>query len=143
MEKATATGTDRRALRIVRVEQQLGRRLLFAGETSAQCAICGEEFPPNLLVAAHIKQRAECDDSERKDLENILMANCPTCDALYERGYLSISSGGHVITAGNSSYPPGFKGLLQTISGKKCSAFSPDSEGYFEWHRNNRFLEGG
>ena len=39
-------------------EQARLRRELFTGQTDAECDLCGREFPIELLVATHIKQRS-------------------------------------------------------------------------------------
>ena len=54
-------------------QRELRKRLLSRGKT---CAICGDNFQENLLVAAHIKKRSECTDKEKGDLNNIAMLAC-------------------------------------------------------------------
>lgn len=118
----------------VRLEQGLLRKYLLGGRTSADCALCGETFPISLLVAAHIKPRAACSDSERKQYKTNLMAVCALgCDALFERGYLSVARGRVVSGPLKAS---GFAGdRVGAISGRVCSKRSPASASHFKWHR--------
>ena len=39
----------------------------------AHCAICGDLYPVRFLVAAHIKPRSVCTETERRDLTNVAM----------------------------------------------------------------------
>jgi hypothetical protein len=49
-------------------------------------------FPVDLLVAAHIKRRSLCSETERRDLHNVAMLACKFgCDALFEEGYWLVS----------------------------------------------------
>src|SRR5688500_10260595 len=82
---------DRQVQTTARIEQAYLRRRLFGDRPTGTCAICGQELPTDLLVAAHIKRRASSDQTERADVRNNVMAACAFgCDDLYERGYLSV-----------------------------------------------------
>ena len=57
---------DRKIEAIQRAEQAYLRRMLFPGP-DALCDLCGRRFEIEFLVAAHVKNRAACSDSERRD----------------------------------------------------------------------------
>jgi len=77
-----------------RLEQGILRAYVLGGQDSSECALCGETFPVDLLVAAHIKRRASCSDAERRNYESNLMAVCAFgCDDLFERGYIAVRAG--------------------------------------------------
>lgn len=77
-----------------RVEQSLLRALLLGGMATGLCILCGKEFPENLLVAAHLKRRPKCSDSEKHDFCNVAALMCKFgCDDLYEKGYIFIAAG--------------------------------------------------
>ena len=77
-----------------RREQSALRRLKMRGRAVAACSICGESFPASLLIAAHIKPRADASHAERLDHEhNVLLACLLGCDALFERGFIVVKNG--------------------------------------------------
>ena len=117
-----------------RAEQSKLRKLLLGRGNS--CAVCGTKLPSDLLVAAHIKKRSECTDSEKGDLSNIAMLACKLgCDALYEHGYLVVNKDG-IVEAGKDSIPSNNYGeLVSGRIGNRCMAHGPTTEKYFSWHR--------
>lgn len=132
--------TDAEALVKVRREQARLRELLADGRTIASCAICGHDYPIVLLVAAHIKKRARCTDEERHDLHNVAMLACTFgCDKLYEDGWITVDTTGHVRTAALDGLPDVVRGRVAALSGRDCPAYHAKSEAYFEWHRTNIF----
>ena len=87
-----------------------------------------------LLVAAHIKKRAECNKEEKLDYKNIVMPMCKFgCDELYEKHYIVITEGkirnnkSVVLTEAVQRY-------IQGIEGRDCNYWSENSEKYFVWH---------
>jgi len=77
-----------------RREQAFLRKYLFNVEKHKHCAICGKEYPVNLMVAGHIKKRSRCTLNEKLDYKNIVMPICKFgCDELYEKGYISVMDG--------------------------------------------------
>ncbi|MFD0203486.1 MULTISPECIES: HNH endonuclease [Saccharothrix] len=103
----------------------------------APCALCGRVFPVGLLVAAHIKRRAVCDDDERNDLRNVAMLACSFgCDRLFELGHITVDDDGAVLVAstGGSLDPH-----LEHLKGRVTDAFHERSAGYFRWHRRTVF----
>ncbi len=81
-----------------RVDQPILRDWLFQSKEFELCGICGNNYGVSALIAAHKKNRSECDDDERRD-PHIVMPMCVFgCDFLYERGYVYVENG--TITAG-------------------------------------------
>tara|TARA_B100001750_G_scaffold245186_1_gene264191 strand:- start:347 stop:1309 length:963 start_codon:yes stop_codon:yes gene_type:complete len=125
-----------------RVEQPYLRNLLFGGKEVCGCSICGHEFPVQLLVAAHIKQRARCTIDEKLD-DNIVMSACVFgCDSLYERGWIGIDDGG-VIRKGSisSTVAPVVSSYIDSIEGELCRAHGPSTSAYFAWHWKNKVVK--
>ena len=123
------------ASRLARAEQsELRRRLLSLGH---QCALCGRLLPSEFLVAAHIKKRSLCTDSERRDLDNIAMLACSFgCDIGYELGVLIVNENGKIEI--NPASPFGTLGsYFGHVAGKDCGAFRSATAGYFAWHREH------
>ncbi|WP_156077394.1 hypothetical protein [Saccharothrix sp. NRRL B-16314] len=125
----------------IRLEQKRLRSLLADHRTSAQCALCGDLFPLDFLVAAHIKKRASCTDDERRDLENVAMLACTFgCDALYESGWITVDDNGLVRARPLHRVPHGnMRDRLSHLRGRSCTAYTPSSAPYFEWHRTTIF----
>lgn len=122
-----------------RVEQSYLRRLLFGASDAAKCSLCRRELPVSLLIAGHIKARSECTRCERLDAKNIVFPVCLLgCDALYERGLVSISETGRILTTSQPGSPILKKVLLQ-FKGQKCSTWSESNSEYFAWHLRERF----
>lgn len=132
---------DGRAEVTVRKEQAELRRLLLGGRPSAPCDLCGDEFPADLLVAAHIKRRSVCSDDERNHLPHVAMLACRFgCDSLFESGYVTVDRTGHVRTA---PCEDGLTGLIRShlarLDGRPCRAHRTESQAYFSWHHDNVF----
>ncbi|MGW7537320.1 hypothetical protein [Amycolatopsis sp. NPDC054798] len=126
----------------VRTEQTRLRRLLANGRASAPCALCGDEFPVQFVVAAHIKKRAACTDDERRKLRDIAMLACSFgCDVLYESGWVTVDDTGCIQTVQLDGLPAGsLKLRMQHLAGRRCGAHREASEPYFAWHRTTTFL---
>jgi hypothetical protein len=135
----TAHSLDRKVEALARVEQGYLRQLLFQEQVTARCAMCGEEYPVDLLVAGHIKRRSACSDEERKDAHHVVMPVCKLgCDELFERGYISVDGTGRVV----SSTRAGTKILaehLASLRGRVCQCFREPTRRYFSWHFENAF----
>jgi hypothetical protein len=119
-----------------RTEQGIFREHLFGNKQVATCDLCGRSLPTELLVAAHIKKRASATDEERRDL-NVVMSACKLgCDELYERGYICVGySGGIEVNEACAHVTEDLAKHAKSIQGKRCSAYRPDNERYFDWHR--------
>ncbi|MFB4326419.1 HNH endonuclease [Priestia sp. BR_2] len=119
-----------------RAEQGFLRQHLFGSSLTGYCGVCGEELPVNLLVAAHIKKRAECTPEEKLDVFNIVMPMCKLgCDDLYERGYISVKDG-EIVVNEQKYLTSSLKVYIEKINKKLCLHWSEESLKYFEWHNN-------
>jgi hypothetical protein len=129
---------EREVARLVRQEQALLRDALLAGRLSAECGICGRTLPANLLVAAHIKPRSECNEGEKRDIPNIAMLACSLgCDALFERGYVSVVDG-KVRAPTLPRDPVDLTDALSSVDGLTCVYWNPSRRRYYQWHHANR-----
>jgi len=130
---------DREHSSLGRVEQSFLRRILFGSVEESICSLCGRHLPTGLLVAAHIKPRSECTEDERLDFENVVFSLCVLgCDALYERGFVSVSGGGEVCISG-ADRSRTMKSILRGFRGKRCVAWKESAAHYFDWHATRRF----
>ena len=118
-----------------RTEQGFLRDQLFSRKTVAICALCGREFPIELLRAAHIKRRAECSEEEKRDYKNNVMPTCTFgCDELFERGYLAVMNGKVKSVADHPLLSDAVKDYLERVNGRDCSWWHEGSKPYFLWH---------
>jgi hypothetical protein len=123
-----------------RTEQAFLRSQLFQGRDRESCSLCGRELLVELLVAAHIKPRSECTARERRDAACITFALCLLgCDALYERGFVSVGAAGRVVTATAAGLPAPLREQLRAVRGRCCQAWHEGTSGYFDWHYRRRF----
>ena len=121
-----------------RVEQSALREHLLQGRKSGNCLLCGRTFHAHFLVAAHIKKRSECTDSQKRDLRNIGMLNCKFgCDELYERGYISVDGSGKVVKS-TKLISPIEKQYMNSIVRASVHILSAQKP-YFAWHFQNQF----
>jgi hypothetical protein len=78
-----------------RQEQPFLRALLLNGGRSGLCFICGRRMDAKLLVAAHIKRRSECSETERRNWKGNMMLNCRFgCDERFGRGFIGFGDSG-------------------------------------------------
>jgi len=121
-----------------RKEQSYLRKKLFKGKKSAVCGICGKELPVDLLIAAHIKRRADCSKEERLDVDNIVMPMCKLgCDDLYEKGYILVQEGS-VKKNYKKWMSPVVSEYINKLDSIKCESWTENNKNYFE-HHNIRF----
>jgi hypothetical protein len=138
LAKRYAGRTEVKALRSGRREQRTLRWALGLGTGNNQCSICGRLFPDRLLIAAHIKKRSECSDSERIDIPAVAFIACSLgCDVLFEHGYIGVDENQIIVpvrsmAADNSQLSEIIKGLI----GKQINGVTEKSDGYFSWHRS-------
>lgn len=117
----------------VRREQRILRQILFNSASKHKCGICGRELPISLLVTAHIKPRAQCSDSERRDTSHNLMPLCLLgCDTLFEQGFIAVDRG-RVIEGPKKTQTRDLKKSIQSVSGSPCKYWSVESKKYFKW----------
>lgn len=122
----TTIGTARREQRFLRDQQ-----LKIRGNV---CSLCGEPFPLELLVAAHIKPRWACTEDERLDIHHVSMLTCLFgCDALFEHGYVVINADGAIEHGGRDIGRIANK--TKSLIGSTCLAFNDQSREYYAWHR--------
>ncbi len=133
--KAFAGSTDAKVQRTVRREQKLLRRALGLHKGTASCFFCGREYPTQLLVAAHIKRRSDCEHAERVDIPAVAVPACTLgCDSLFEFGYITVSEDARIIAA-NSTDENGVKQYVEPILGRHLPGVNGNNAKYFAWHR--------
>lgn len=125
--------SDRWTLGAIRTEQRFLRNQQLQLRGSS-CSLCGQSFPDEFLVAAHIKPRSACSEKERMDTRNVSMLACLFgCDALFERGYVVVGDGGIIEAARAGSGQVGDR--IEELAGRRCLAHDERSRGYFAWHQ--------
>ena len=118
---ACAEGTDSDVQSNRRREQEILRRWLFEGKIIDNCAICGNDFSKDSLVAAHKKPRSECSFNERVD-PYVVMPLCKFgCDYLYEIGLIRVC-GGTVVSSISGDITDYEKKLVEKLDGNKLDA---------------------
>lgn len=136
-ETVIVVGPDGEITVKTRAEHHQLKKLLFKGKMESQCALCGRTLPLSLLVTAHIKKRAKCSKSERVD-QHVVMAACALgCDALYEKGFISVNAEGRLIGGPKSATAPALVEQINKLAGKDVMIFGPQNEKYFAWHRSS------
>ena len=116
-----------------RKEQHFLRAFLAGGQKDAPCILCGKEYPLEFLVAAHIKRRSDCSNSEKLDFQNVAALMCKSgCDDLFEKGYVYVSEG-RVQKNKKRKTTPALDGCIERIAGKQVANW-PSSEPYYEYH---------
>lgn len=116
-----------------RKEQNALRKKLLNGKQEAECVICGELYPEDMLWAAHIKKRSKCSPEEKGDISNIAVLMCKTgCDDLFEKGYIAVKDGVIIIVGKPFTRALGMK--IEALKGRECLGWKKESEKYFEWH---------
>jgi len=129
---------DRKAAGWHRKEQAMGRKRLLKGKPNGVCQLCNREMKSEFLIAAHIKRRSECDDSEKRDLDGVMMLACKFgCDYLFEVGLISVNRGRLVVSKAledkvAKSYLANFVDAEINVRDKQFK--------YFEWHFSKRFI---
>lgn len=128
---------DQKRETLWRREQKMLRSHLFGRRDMADCTLCTRSFPTDILVAAHIKKRSECDREERLDYKNNVVPMCKLgCDDLFEHGYLVVENG--VVHQGPRD--PTTDAVRQYVDqawNVKCQHWNDDSAPYFRYHRQH------
>ena len=145
---ATDEDTTRMAEHEIRVGQhRFAKQVLENFDHS--CGFCGfspRSIPGNkLLVASHIKPWAVCDDRERLDALNGVAA-CPTHDAAFDTGLITVNGGLRVHRApkleASTRADPGveqyFGQALQSMLVIPEESERP-GDSYLAWHREHVF----
>ena len=111
-----------------RKEQRLLRKYLIEmsdsiemsdGGSSCKCQLCNRYFAAALLVAAHVKRRADCTAKEKADIENVAMLQCGGCDKLFENGYIFIDDEGSIRANDNAPLTYDVEKKLTRLDGNK------------------------
>ena len=133
---------ERSVLRTIRGEQATLKRRLLPGH-AGQCALCGRTLPRALLVAAHIKKRAMCNDEEKRDLANIAMLACTLgCDAVYEQGYVTVAPGGDILVSPLAAEFHDVAAYIDgQLAGRVVTWWTETRSPYFHWHRTHSFKD--
>jgi len=122
-----------------RTEQSKARKRLLRGRSNGTCRLCAREMSAEYLVAAHIKRRTSCSDTEKRDIDNVMMLCCKFgCDELFEHGYLSINRDGVIVKTAKKSDAVADE-YAAAFVGKKIEIL-PGQIDYFLWHFTERFL---
>ena len=103
-------------------------------EQYPSCPLTGLDIQP-LLIASHIKPWSVCNNNERLDPFNGLML-APNIDALFDSGLITFETDG-TIKISPKIDPENQKRL--GISPDMKLKIEPESEKYFEYHRNHVF----
>ncbi|MFC1779441.1 HNH endonuclease [Thermodesulfobacteriota bacterium] len=122
-----------------RVEQGWLRDVLMGGKETGRCCICGKELPIQFLVAAHIKKRSECTESEKRDVRVVAPMCKLGCDELFERRYVTVGSNSKIISLSGKVVTPDLEYLMNVVNGKSCSYWSESTKGYFAWHYDQAY----
>ncbi|MDQ1059738.1 hypothetical protein QFZ23_003639 [Arthrobacter globiformis] len=134
-ETVIVVGPDGEITVKTRAEHHQLKSLLFKGKKESDCALCGRTLPVSLLITAHIKQRAQCSKEERVD-EHVVMVACALgCDALYEKGFVSVSSDGKLMAGPKDATAPALIEHLSKLAGRTVGDFGPHNAKYYAWHR--------
>jgi hypothetical protein len=118
---------------VVRKEQAMLRKHLFGSQKHAECFVCGEEFPIELLVAAHIKPRSECSENEKRDLNNIVPMCLFGCDALFERRQVVVSDGKVELRLSGNDLNKRLSEFLKVLQQRQIPCKAEQAK-YFDWH---------
>ncbi|WP_031463669.1 hypothetical protein [Paenibacillus polymyxa] len=118
-----------------RKEQSFLRKQLFKNKKVGVCGICGNQYPVDLLVAAHIKKRSKCSRDEKLDFRNIVMPMCKLgCDDLFEKGYITVCNG-KIQRNSKKEYTPHLFEKVVQIETSECLYWNENTRKYFEWHQ--------
>lgn len=130
---------DREVKGKARAEQARARSIHLGKRRSGECRLCARDIPREFLVAAHKKKRAACSDAEKRDIKNVTMLCCIFgCDALYERGFISVAEDGSILTSKRAYTSPVVKEYATNILVDSLEIDSAEAR-YFEWHRETFF----
>ena len=130
-------GLDRPGKASRRAEQAQLRKIHFGGKDTEVCSICARRLPVDLLVVGHIRKRHSCDDKQRLDLANTMPICLLGCDILFEKGYVYVDMAGVICTSGENPALPPLNTVIRTVTGQSCGAWTPESDRFFQWHREH------
>ncbi|MCG8517499.1 MAG: hypothetical protein MI794_05860 [Pseudomonadales bacterium] len=135
-------GTDGVTETKTRKEHSFIVQHLFHNRPEDHCSICRKLYPRTYLVAAHLKKRSNCTQSERLDIENIAAPMCTFgCDSLYEKGFISVDEAGCIIPHPSRIRHESLRSYVEQFAGNTCTAFNKRTAKYFRWHRREHGYE--
>jgi len=115
-----------------RKEQKFLRAHLAKG-LIGKCTLCENEYPIEMLVAAHIKKRADCSKEERLDFDNVATLMCKVgCDDLFEKGYVVVKDG-VIVKNKKRNTTISLDNVISHIEGKVVSNWTSSFK-YYQWH---------
>ena len=117
-----------------RKEQAALRDHLFGRAGHGTCSLCGEKLPVHLIVAAHIKPRAQCSEKERRDFLNIVPMCLLGCDALFERRYVAVVNGKVVFRLPEEFSDSRLLAIRKVLREGGIPGWTPERKKYFDWH---------
>lgn len=139
---STIDSLDDKIISLRRKEQAILRKFLLISSTGT-CALCQRDFPAEFLVAAHIKRRSVCSDTEKRDFENIAMINCRMgCDELFGRGLIGVSPTAQIMVSQEAPEFGAVGAYLEEVLPVGPLRFihdHPKSANYFNFHMENDF----
>jgi len=116
-----------------RAEQSLLRAFLLNGRAQAPCVLCNRDFPENMLVAAHIKNRSKCSNSEKLDFGNVAALMCKLgCDDLFEKKYIYVEHG-KIVGNFYVTLTDTLTEAIKALEGKSVANWA-NSKKYYVWH---------
>ena len=119
---------------LIKARQGQGRFRQKLLELYPSCPLTGLDIQP-LLIASHIKPWSVCDDNERLCRFNGLML-APNIDRLFDNGLITFDTDGTIkISPTIDSENQKRLGISPDMKLK----IRPESEKYFEYHRNHVF----
>ena len=119
---------------LIKARQGQGKFRQKLLELYPSCPLTGLDIQP-LLIASHIKPWSKCNDKERLDPFNGLML-VPNIDALFDKGLITFDTDGTI----KISPKIDLKNQKRLgIPSRKKLTMEPESEKYFEYHRNHVF----
>ncbi|MFI2607569.1 hypothetical protein [Kitasatospora sp. NPDC018619] len=128
---------DRPVVALARREQARLRREKFNGRSFVRCDLCGRELPRRLVRAAHVRKRSQSNLEQRSHLANVMAACVLGCDALFEDGFVRVSSDGIIEVTERAAASADLLAAAKALAGRRCTAHTPESAGYFDWHWTN------
>jgi hypothetical protein len=133
LQPALVGDTDVQGYRTVRREQRALRDWLLKGQDEGTCCLCGQTYPKRFLWASHLKPRSKCSEVERVDPAIVTLMCKFGCDDLYEHRDVFVDNGvvrGHA----RAWATPALTAHLEALDGRHCTAYTPATRPYFDWH---------
>lgn len=131
-EVESIESTEKQVLVKSRVGHGALKKKLLQKEHS--CRICGLQ-DEHFLIASHIKPWSEANDTERLDLDNVLLL-CPHHDSAFDKGYISFNDEGKILISEELTLQTQ---MLLNLEEDKQIQLTEKNKFYIKWHRENLF----